>query len=267
MFKIFFQLLSLVSALALTSCSEDKPTILKLKNYTINVRGKSAEIYRIEQSDGTWGYNGIQGQNFNVIVENNLSEPTSIHWHGLILPNNQDGVPFITQEPIMLGQNCGYNFKLQQKGTYWMHSHYMFQTQKGLSAPLIIHNPKNKNDYQEVIMFITDFSFKEPEEIWKELHKGMIHSSHNTQRNNMGDMKMDMPDMDHGSMSSIATTTSDLNDVAYNAYLVNYKTTDNPDGHIKLSNATYMIYNDELLWSKACHNIYKNQKEYKYKHY
>jgi hypothetical protein len=37
--------------------------------------------------------------------------------------------------------------------------------------------------------------------------------------------------------------------------------------HIKLSNATYMIYNDELLWSKVCHNIYKNQKEYKYKHY
>lgn len=92
MFKIFFQLLSLVSILVLTSCSEDKPTILQLKNYTIYVNDKLAEIYRIEQPDGTWGYRGIQGQKFNVIVANNLNQPSAIHWHGLILPNNQDGV-------------------------------------------------------------------------------------------------------------------------------------------------------------------------------
>lgn len=109
-----------------------------------------------------------------------------------------------------------------------MHSHYMFQTQKGLSAPLIINDPKNKNDYQEVIMFITDFSFKEPEEIWKELRKGMAHSSHNMQENNMDDMKMDMPNMNYGSIQSMDMTTSDLNDVAYDAYLVNYKATENP---------------------------------------
>ncbi len=229
MFKIFLQLLSLISILVLTSCSEDKPTILQLKNYTINVKGKSAQIYRIEQPDGIWGYRGIKGQNFNIIVENHLAEPTVIHWHGLILPNDQDGVPCITQELIMPGQNYSYNFKLQQKGTYWMHSHYMFQTQKGLSAPLILHNPKNKNDYQEVIMFITDFSFKEPKEIWKELRKGMTNSSHNIQENNMGNMKMDMPDTDHGSIQSMDASASDINDVVYDAYLVNYKATDNPD--------------------------------------
>lgn len=230
MFQIFFQLLSLISVLVLTSCSQENvPTILQLKNYTINVNGKSATIYRIEQPDGTWGYSGTQGQKFNVIVENNLNQPSAIHWHGLVLPNNQDGVPFVTQEPIMPGQNYSYNFKLQQKGTYWMHSHYMFQTQKGLSAPLIIHDPKNKNDYQEVIMFITDFSFKEPEELWKELRKGITHSSHNIQESNMGDMQMDMPNMDYRSMQNMDMATSDLNDVAYDAYLVNYKATDNPD--------------------------------------
>lgn len=229
MFKLLFRLLLLINIFFLTSCSEDKPTILQLKNYTINVNGKSAEIYRIEHPDGTWGYRGIQGQKFNVIVENNLNQPSAIHWHGLILPNNQDGVPFITQEPISPNQKYQYNFELKQKGTYWMHSHYMFQTQKGLSAPLIIHDLKNKSDYQEVIMFITDFSFKEPEEIWRELRKGMTHSSHNIQESNMGDMKMNISDMDHSSMPSMAMTTSDLNDVAYDAYLVNYKATDNPD--------------------------------------
>lgn len=136
------------------------------------------------------------------------------------MPNDKDGVPFITQEPIMSGQNYSYNFKLQQKGSYWMHSHYMFQTQKGLSAPLFIHDSKNKNDYQEVIMFITDFSFKESEEIWKELRKGVTHSSHNMQESNMSDIKMDMSTMDHSSMNNMDMTTSDLNDVAYDAYLV-----------------------------------------------
>ncbi len=229
MSKMFIKLLSLMILLLLTSCSEDKSTILQLKNHPINANGKSAEIYRIEQPDGTWGYKGVHGQNFNVIVENNISQPTAIHWHGLILPNNQDGVPFVTQEPINPNQKYKYKLELKQKGTYWMHSHYDMQTQKGLSAPLIIHDLKNKNDYQEVIMFITDFSFKEPEEIWKELRKGMTHSSHNMQGNNMGDMKMNMSGMDHRSMQNMDMASSDLNDVAYDAYLVNYKSTDNPD--------------------------------------
>lgn len=229
MLKIFLQLLSLVSIFVLTSCFEEKPITLQLKNYTVNVNGKIAEIYRIEQPDGTWGYRGVQGQNFNVIVENNINEPTAIHWHGLVLPNNQDGVPFVTQEPINPKQKYKYNFKLKQKGTYWMHSHYMFQAQKGLSAPLIIDDPQSKHDYQEVVMFITDFSFKEPEEIWRELRKGMTHSSHNMQENNMSDMKMDMTNADQDNMQNMDMTSRDLNDVKYDAYLVNYKTTENPD--------------------------------------
>jgi FtsP/CotA-like multicopper oxidase with cupredoxin domain len=232
MFKFLFHLLGLISIFALTACSEEKSTTLLLKNYTINVNGKSAEVYRIEQPDGTWGYRGIQGQDFNVIVENNINEPTAIHWHGLVLPNNQDGVPFVTQEPINPKQKYKYNFKLKQKGTYWMHSHYMFQAQKGLSAPLIIDDHKNKNDYQEVIMFITDFSFKEPEELWKELRKGMTHSTHNMNNMdemNMSNMKMNMSDMNHGEMKNMDMLTPDLNDVKYDAYLVNYKAANNPD--------------------------------------
>lgn len=128
MFTKLFQIACLTLLLLLTACSDNESTILSLKKYSINVNGKSANLYRIEQPDGTWGYKGKQEQNFNVIVNNNINEPTAIHWHGLILPNNQDGVPFVIQEPIMPGKNYSYNFKLQQKGTYWMHSHYGLQS-------------------------------------------------------------------------------------------------------------------------------------------
>ncbi len=219
MFKKLFQLLCFIALLFLTSCSDNESTTtLLVKKYAITVKGKSANLYRIEQPDGTWGYRGKQGQIFNVIVNNNINEPTAIHWHGLILPNNQDGVPFITQEPIIPGKNYSYNFKLQQKGTYWMHSHYRLQSQKGLSAPLIISDDNKSNDYQEVIMFITDFSFKDPEELWQELRKGMSHnSSSNMDKMGMSNMNMEMPAMDHKNMQMMDMNTYDLNDVAYDA--------------------------------------------------
>ncbi len=230
MLKKFSQLIYLIALFLLTSCSDNEPTTLLLKKYPINVNGRSTDLYRIEQPDGTWGYRGKQGQDFNVIVNNNIDEPTAIHWHGLILPNNQDGVPFVTQEPIMQSQNYSYNFKLQQKGTYWMHSHYRLQSQKGLSAPLIISNDNKNDDYQEVIMFITDFSFKEPEVLWQELRKGMSHnSSTDMEKMDMSNMNMEMPAMDHETMQMMDMTTNDLNDVAYDAYLINYKSVENPE--------------------------------------
>ena len=67
-----------------------------------------------------------------------LKVPTSIHWHGLILPSGQDGVAFITQFPLFPGQKYHFQFPLVQSGTYWMHSHFNLQEQSLLSAPLII---------------------------------------------------------------------------------------------------------------------------------
>jgi len=125
-----------------TTATSTPTTQLIVKPYTIEVNGKKANVYRIEQPDGTWGYRGTEGQMFNVIVKNDVNVPTVIHWHGLILPNSQDGVPGITQPPIMPGKAYPYHFPLVQSGTYWMHSHYAGQIQQQMSAPLIIDDPK-----------------------------------------------------------------------------------------------------------------------------
>lgn len=79
------------------------PTVLLIKKFQTEVDGKPAELFRIEQPDGTWGYKGVKGQVFDAIVKNQTDKPTVLHWHGLIVPNDQDGVPYVTQAPIPPG--------------------------------------------------------------------------------------------------------------------------------------------------------------------
>ncbi len=191
-------------AIASSNTVTHPTTTLIIKKYPSTVDGKPATVYRIVQPDGSWGYHGVKGQYFDAVVKNQTDVPTTIHWHGLIVPNNQDGVAFVTQPLIPPGGQYHYHFKLIQSGTYWMHSHYDLQIQQDLSAPFIITDPNEKQNYKEVIMFLTDFSHKSPQAILHELRSGA----------DMSSMKPDLPD---------------LNDVSYDAYLTNYRTLKNPE--------------------------------------
>ena len=147
----------------------DPTTTLIIKSHPLTVDGKTATAFIIEQPDGTWGFHGVKGQYFDAIVKNQTDTPTTIHWHGLIVPNNQDGVPGVTQPLIPPGGQYHYHFKLLQSGTYWMHSHHDLQIQQFLSAPFIINDPNEKQDVKEVIMFLADYSQKSPQTIMHEL--------------------------------------------------------------------------------------------------
>lgn len=178
----------------------------------ITVNGKESTIFAITQPDGKWGLELEKSDPFDVYLYNKVGDPTSIHWHGLILPNNQDGVAFITQFALYPNQFYHYRFPLKQSGTYWMHSHLGLQEQKLLSAPLIIHDPEDVNIAdQEVIVFLTDFSFKAPSVIFQ-----------NLRCRNYGKEK---------SMTNMASKAKDqdLIDVNYDAYLTNYRTLKSPE--------------------------------------
>lgn len=206
---LFFNIATLNYGTSLPT-SSNYPTVLIVKKVPLNIDGTTIEGFRIEQPDGTWGFEGIKGEDFNTIVKNETDVPTVIHWHGLIVPNDQDGVPYITQPPIPPGGEYPYHFTLNQSGTYWMHSHYGLQTEQYLSAPFIIHDPKEReSNIKEVVMFIADYSHKNPDAILTELKQGMKMSD--------ADSKMKM------------SKKPDLNDVQYDALLTNYKTLKNPD--------------------------------------
>src|SRR5215467_2041650 len=157
---------------ALGSTSE--PVRLFVKEVPIKVLGKKVTVIAIEQADGTQGYSPERADGFHVEVVNQLKVPTSIHWHGLILPNPMDGVPFVTQDPIAPGKSFRYDFPLKQSGTYWMHSHYGLQEQLYNSAPLIIWTPEERaKAARQVVVMLSDFSFTPPEQILKGLKRGM----------------------------------------------------------------------------------------------
>ena len=79
-----------------------------------------------------------EGDTVTIRVRNELAEPTSIHWHGLVLPANMDGVPGLSFHGIAPGETFTYRFPLRQSGTYWYHSHSAFQEQAGLYGALVI---------------------------------------------------------------------------------------------------------------------------------
>src|SRR6516164_5439 len=150
-----------------------EPVRLFVKEVPLKVLGKQLTVIAIEQADGTQGFSPEKADGFHVEVVNQLKVPTSIHWHGLILPNLMDGVPFVTQDPIPPGKSFRYDFPLKQSGTYWMHSHYGLQEQVYNSAPLIVWTAEEraKADRQFVVMF-SDFSFTPAEQILKDLKGG-----------------------------------------------------------------------------------------------
>src|SRR2546423_3893393 len=153
---------------AFSSASE--PVRLFVKEVPLKVLGKEVAVMAIEQANGTQGYSPEKSDGFHVEVVNQLKVPTSIHWHGLILPNLMDGVPFVTQNPIGPGKSFRYDFPLKQSGTYWMHSHYGLQEQLYNSAPLIIWTPEERAKAdQQVVLMLSDFSFTPPEQILKSL--------------------------------------------------------------------------------------------------
>lgn len=105
-----------------------------------------------------------EGDALTINVTNRLAEPTSIHWHGLLLPNDMDGVPGLTYRGIDPGQTFTYRFPVRQSGTYWYHSHSGMQEQTGLYGPLIIV-PSNAEPYaydREHVVLLSDWTDEDP---------------------------------------------------------------------------------------------------------
>ncbi|MEZ5418652.1 MAG: copper resistance system multicopper oxidase [Vicinamibacterales bacterium] len=114
-----------------------------------------------------------EGDTITLNVSNSLDEDTSIHWHGILLPANMDGVPGLSFSGIHPGQAYRYRFTVKQSGTYWYHSHSGFQEQAGVYGPLVIE-PREPDpipfDREHVVM-LTDWTDERPERVFAKLKK------------------------------------------------------------------------------------------------
>ena len=229
--------------------SGPEPVRLFVKEVPLKVLGKEVTVIAIEQADGTQGYSPEKSDGFHVEVVNQLKVPTSIHWHGLVLPNLMDGVPFVTQNPIAPGESFRYDFPLTQSGTYWMHSHYGLQEQLFNSAAMIIWTPEERAKAdRQVVAMLSDFSFTPPGQILKDLKAGMQMpgmTDTTPGKMEMGDSKKMPAGMDDSGPAEVMAQKWDDQkqmlvrtsvrapaaevDVKYDALLANRRTLDNPE--------------------------------------
>jgi CopA family copper-resistance protein len=110
-----------------------------------------------------------QGDTVTIRVTNRLPAPTSIHWHGMILPANMDGVPGISFPGIRPGETYEYQFPVTQSGTYWYHSHSRFQEQIGLYGPIVIEPRGGERHHadREHVLLLSDWTDTDPERIYR----------------------------------------------------------------------------------------------------
>ncbi len=187
-----------------------------MRSFEIN--GRAATAMGLE-ANGKQGLSFVVNQPFDVLLENKLSVPTAIHWHGLHPPNRQDGVPGLTQPVIAPNATYPYSFSVQPSGTHWMHSHEELQEAFLLSAPLIVHDPSDEPaDEQQIILFLGDFSFTPPGEILA----GLLKPSGKA-------MAMGGSKAGGNSAMPMAMAKPDTSDVDYDAYLANDRTLADPE--------------------------------------
>jgi FtsP/CotA-like multicopper oxidase with cupredoxin domain/uncharacterized Zn finger protein (UPF0148 family) len=111
---------------------------LYVRDTTVNYTGKNKRAIAINGSIPAPTLTFTEGDTAEIHLHNQLKEETSLHWHGIILPNRFDGVPFLTTKPIHPGDTYVYKFKVVQNGTYWYHSHSALQEQIGMYGALIL---------------------------------------------------------------------------------------------------------------------------------
>lgn len=114
-----------------------------------------------------------EGDTVTLRMNNRLAEPTSIHWHGILLPSNMDGVPGLSFKGIEPGGVFVYQFTVKQHGTYWYHSHSGFQEQQGVYGPLVI-DPREPEPYtyqRDYVVMLSDWTDEDPVALMKTLKK------------------------------------------------------------------------------------------------
>ncbi len=114
-----------------------------------------------------------EGDNVTLRVANQLDEDTSIHWHGVVLPADMDGVPGLSFHGIRPRDTYTYHFQVKQSGTYWYHSHSGFQEQRGVYGPLVI-DPREPDPIafdREHVILLSDWTDEDPERVFRKLKK------------------------------------------------------------------------------------------------
>lgn len=146
---------------------------LRISKFPITINGRKTEAVGVNGSVPAPLIRFREGQDVTFRVKNDLANDSSIHWHGLLVPFEMDGVPGVSFPGIKPGKTFTYKYAVPQSGTYWYHSHSGLQEQLGHYGPIII-DPKDRDPVQydrEYVLMLGDWTFTDPSRIFSMLKK------------------------------------------------------------------------------------------------
>lgn len=151
---------------------------LYVRNAPVNFTGVTRQAMTINGNIPGPTLHFTEGDTAVIRVHNLMDTETSFHWHGLLVPNDQDGVPYLTSAPVKPHTTHTYTFPIIQNGTYWYHSHSGFQEQSGLYGAFIVRkrpdDPARRTEdaLPEYTLVLSDWTNENPQEVNRMLHTG-----------------------------------------------------------------------------------------------
>lgn len=144
-----------------------------IENKKIAIAGQNTDALVINNKIPGPTIEAHVGDTLEVTFNNKMNEKTTIHWHGILLPNDQDGVPYLNMQPISPNTSFTYQYNVIQHGTYWYHSHVGLQEQQGLYGALVFHPQKDKQMVTEkdYVIVLSDWTHKKPKQVLANLKK------------------------------------------------------------------------------------------------
>ena len=186
---------------------------------TIDLAGRTVKTWAYGTSPISAGLRAKAGERVQIAFSNKLPESTSVHWHGLAIRNDMDGVPGVTTPKVAPGRDFLFDFTIPDSGTHWFHPQSGLQLDRGLYAPFIIDDPNEPGGYDDEWILVlddwTDGVGPSPEEILAKLKSG-----DGTNSGGMGGMDM-------GGMGGMGGV--DGGDVTYPYFLINGRAAADPD--------------------------------------
>ena len=162
-----------------------------------------------------------------IYVKNEMDVETSVHWHGILLPNFFDGVPYLTTPPIQPGETFKYEFSLKQAGTYWYHSHTMLQEQSGVYGSIVIEPTEKTLEYDsDLVIVLSDWTNQKPMNVLRNLKRG--NEWYNIKKGTATPLNQVIGRGGFGAQMNFwkqRMESADIADIYYNAFLNNGKVT------------------------------------------
>lgn len=240
--QLIKNLIIIIGALSFSNAFASHQTINLVVSYkTVYFAGKAKKAIAVNNQIPAPTLHFKKGDHITINVYNRLDQETAIHWHGMLVPWQMDGVLGVSQKGIPPGGVFHYQFSLEQAGTYWYHAHAGLQEQQGLYGALLI-DPLEHPSYsytKDWVVVLSDWSNTNPNQILANLKKeGDYYSPrfplqpslakfiHDYQKDSAQERKNLIDD--YNMMQKMRMNIYDMSDVAYDAFLLNGQPHSNP---------------------------------------